>query len=412
YIDVRWPLGSFSIAPRQLVAIARAIDMQARVLILDEPTSSLDEAECGRLFHTMDSLKKSGVGMIFVTHFLDQVYRVSDRIVVLRNGRVVGDAAAAEMPRMKLVELMLGRAMEAMPAAASTHDQQWSGRPARDQTTSQEPGATPGPLVESQRLLDVKDLGRLPSHPPFALAVHRGEVVGLAGLLGSGRTESARLVFGADRATSGTLSVHGKKTRTGSPRASIRCGMGYCSEDRKAEGIFPGLSVRENLTMVVQRTLSKAGILNRKKQREIAARFIQKLGVAASDMEQPIETLSGGNQQKVLLARWLAAKTQLLILDEPTRGIDVGARAEIERLIRDFVAGEGAGAGPNGRDLRSTGAGGGVLLISSELDELARVCSRAYVLRHRRVVASLGEGGGGVTESSMMKAIAEHTADV
>ncbi|ATB32191.1 sugar ABC transporter ATP-binding protein [Melittangium boletus] len=354
-VDVTQPLGSLSAAVQQLVAIARAVHTQARVLIMDEPTSSLDSHETEVLLDTIVRLKERGLGIVFVTHFLDQVYRVSDRITVLRNGAHVGTYEASQLSRLELVSHMLGKVPDEVEPMLREHVE------------------VPRPVVVSAQGLARRGV------PSFDLTLHAGEVVGFAGLLGSGRTEAARLLFGADHARSGTLNGESPK----SPRHAIAMGMAFCPEDRKAEGIFPELSVRENIAVVVQR---KWGFfVSRARQEALAQEFVTKLGIKTPSVEQPIRLLSGGNQQKVILARWLAYEPRLLILDEPTRGIDVGAKGEIERLIHQLSA-----------------RGLAVLFISAALEEVLRLSHRIAVFRDRKKVGELSQ----TTLPEVMKVIA------
>ncbi|MHC4081321.1 MAG: sugar ABC transporter ATP-binding protein [Planctomycetota bacterium] len=367
-IDVARPLGSCSIALQQMVAIARAVDVAARILVLDEPTSSLDEREARQLFGVMRRLRGEGLGIIFVTHFIDQAYEVSDRITVLRNGRLVGSYDTPELPRLALIEKMIGRPLEEA-AAATTEDQ-------RAEVSS----------VETA-FVAARGLGRKRAIAPLDLEIHRGEVVGLAGLLGSGRTETARLLFGLDRADSGEIRVHGTPTRLSSPRRAIARGFGYLPEDRQGQGLVADLSLRENIILALQAKRGWARTLTRRAQTEIADRYIRALGIDTPDAERPIRLLSGGNQQKAILARWLATEPALLILDEPTRGIDVGTKAELEKLIAS---------------LRQRGMA--ILFISSELEEVIRDSQRVIVLRDRRMVTELS--GTDVTAGNVMRAIA------
>ena len=365
-IDVTAPLGSYSVAVQHIAAIARAVDMSARVLILDEPTASLDAHEVEVLFGVMRHLAGRGIGILFVTHFLDQVYAVCDRITVLRNGRLVGERETAGLPRLDLVGMMLGRELahvtaERAPVAAD------HGRPA---------------------YASFRGYGKAGYIAPFDLDLRAGEVVGLAGLLGSGRTETARLVFGVERADHGSASIEGQPVRLGSPREAIGFGFGYCPEERKTEGIVADLTVRENIVLALQARRGFMRPLSRREQDEIAGRFIKLLDIRPPDPERPIGLLSGGNQQKVLLARWLATSPRVLILDEPTRGIDVGAHAEIIRLIRQLCA-----------------EGMALLVISSELEEIVTYADRVIVLRDRAPVATLT--GAGITEAAILTAIAD-----
>lgn len=368
-IDPSRPVSSYSLAIQQMVSIARALDVNAKMLILDEPTSSLDEKEVAELFKLMRSLRDKGLGLVFVTHFLDQVYAVTDRITVLRNGELVGEYPTAELPKLDLVARMLGR-----DPVAAEHT------PARAAAAAAQSGA---------KLLSVRQLGRKGAIEPLDFDIATSEVVGLAGLLGSGRTETARLIAGADRRTSGVIEIDGRPAALSSPSAAINLGIAFLSEDRKKEGIIPTLSVRENLILAMQ---AKRGVLRQlpaRKQEELAAHYIKALRIKTPSAETPIQNLSGGNQQKVLLARWLCLQPKLIILDEPTRGIDVGAKAEIEKLVES---------------LRREGMA--VLFISSELEEVVRTSQRVVVLRDHRKVGELG--GPEISEHQIMKMIASH----
>ena len=370
-VDVDEPLGGYSAAIQQMVAIARAVDADARLLIFDEPTSSLDRHEVDVLFATIARLRQRGIGIVFVTHFLDEVYRVSDRITVLRNGRRVGTFDTDGLPRIELVARMLGRSS--------------------DEVAALETQRTVAPPEDRGRdvVLAAHRLGRRGAVEPFDLRVGRGEVLGLAGLLGSGRTEAARLLFGADRADSGHVEVRGRRLTHHSPHRSVAAGVALCPEDRQASGIIPDMSVRANIALVVQRTLSRCGIVSRRAQDRIAHEFVQKLGIDTPDVHRPVRNLSGGNQQKVILARWLACNPVALILDEPTRGIDVGAKTEVENLV-ERLAREGVA----------------VVFISSELEEVLRRSHRVLVLRDRKVVGELT--GDEITMPHVMNAIAAH----
>ncbi|MBD2745419.1 sugar ABC transporter ATP-binding protein [Microvirga sp. BT688] len=366
-IDVANPLSSYSVAIQQIVAIARAVDLSAKVLILDEPTASLDAQEVETLFEILRRLKSRGIGIVFVTHFLDQVYAVCDRITVLRNGRLVGSRPIAELPRIELVSMMLGREL----AAEALHRNQ-------------------RPAVVGEPLVAFRNYGKSRLIEPFDLALRPGEVVGLAGLLGSGRTETAKLVFGIERADSGQAFVDGKPVRLATPRDAARLRFGFTPEDRKTEGIVAELSVRENIVLALQAQRGWLHKIPRAKQDEIASRFIKLLDIRTPDAEKPIGLLSGGNQQKALLARWLATEPRFLILDEPTRGIDVGAHAEIIRLIE-----------------RLCEEGLALLVISSELEEIASYSDRVVVLRDRRHVRELS--GDEVSADTIMTTIASHS---
>ena len=370
-IDVGAPLGDYSVAVQHLVAIARAVDMSARVLILDEPTASLDAHEVDILFGIMRQLAARGIGILFVTHFLDQVYAISDRITVLRNGQLVGQRETAALPRLDLVHMMLGRELSEVTAD----------REHRPIDQSKPPYAL------------FRHFGKRRYLAPFDLALRDGQVVALAGLLGSGRTETARMVFGVERADTGTVQVAGEKVRVGSPRDAVGLGFGYCPEERKTEGIIAELSVRENIVLALQARRGWMKPLSRREQDEIARHFITLLDIRPADPERPIGLLSGGNQQKALLARWLATKPRLLILDEPTRGIDVGAHAEIIRLIRQLCA-----------------DGLALLVISSEIEEVVTYADEVIVLRDRAHVMTLR--GDAITVQAVLSTIAAESSHV
>ncbi|MCW1918927.1 sugar ABC transporter ATP-binding protein [Rhodobacter sp. KR11] len=361
-IDVRAELGSFSVAVQQIVAIARAVKLSGKVLVLDEPTASLDRAEVDRLFDVVRQLKARGLAVVFITHFLDQVFALADRVTVLRNGKLVSTQAISGLSRTDVVRMMLGK------------DVVFAHAP-------QVETAEAGPA-----LAVFKGLGRKGSVAPFDLTLHQGEVVGVAGLLGSGRTEMARLMFGVDLADTGSISMGGPLVLR-SPRQAVAAGMGFCPEDRKVDGIFGELSVRENIVIALQAKLGWFKALSRDEQDDIAGRFAEALDIRAADHDMAVKLLSGGNQQKVILARWLAIDPKLLILDEPTRGIDVGAHAEIVRTINR---------------LREDGLA--LLVISSELDEVVAYSSRVVVMRDRQMVAELR--GADIAPQVIVQAIA------
>lgn len=365
-IDVDVELGTLSVALQQMVAIARALDLKARLLILDEPTASLDEHEVAELFKVMRRLRSEGMAIVFVTHFLDQVYAVSDRITVLRNGTLVGEYLTKDLPRLALVSKMIGREVNDMAERAAD---------------------LPPPNDAAPPIVEARGLTRRGAIHPIDLTLRRGEVTGLAGLLGSGRTETARLLFGIDRADGGELRIRGEEVRLRSARDAVRLGLAFCSEDRKGEGILPNLSIRENLILALQAKQGVWKTVKRAEQESLCQHYIAALRIKTPDAETPIKNLSGGNQQKVLLARWLATRPELIILDEPTRGIDIGARAEIEALI--------------GR-LRADGLA--VLLISSEIEEIARNSTRVVVLRERRRTGAIE--GDAITPPALMRAMA------
>jgi galactofuranose transport system ATP-binding protein len=367
-IDVTRPLGSYSVAIQQMAAIARALVISsAKVLVLDEPTSSLTVHETDQLFQVMRKLRDEGMAIVFITHFLDQVYEVTDRVTVLRNGALVGTYPTAGLPRLELIKLMLGRSLTALDEIVQ-----------HKMESSQHIGA--------EALVEAEGLGLAGSMNPFDLVLHTGEVVGLAGLLGSGRTEVAKLLFGIDRPTEGSLAMDGRTVRDFSPAGSIERKVALCPEDRKAEGIVADLTVRENIILAVQASRGWFRRLSSAQQVAIAERYIKLLNIATPSTEQPMRNLSGGNQQKVILARWLATEPRLLILDEPTRGIDVGTKADIQKLVLSLAE-----------------DGMSCVFISSELDEVLRTSHRIVVLRDRVKGA---EFAGEVDEKTIMQAIA------
>jgi ribose transport system ATP-binding protein len=351
-IDVRRPLMEFSTAIQQMVAIARAVSFKSRLVVMDEPTSSLDEREVGVLFDVMRRLRSEGVAVIFITHRLDELYQVCDRVTVMRDGRTIMTRPMAEVDKLHLVSAMLGRDVETVRGHATGFS------------------AAAGKVGDEVLSADGLRIGRRVRDA--RVEVRAGQIVGLAGLLGSGRTETARAIFGADPPDAGSIRLMGRTVTPREPADAIAMDVGYCSEDRKADGIVPDMSVRENITLAILPRLVAAGVVDEGRQRAIVEKFMKRLAVKASSAEQKIRELSGGNQQKVLLARWLCLDPKLLILDEPTRGIDVGAKAEIQSLIRELAD-----------------QGLGVLMISSELEEIVEGADRVFVLSDGRTVADL-----------------------
>ncbi len=366
-IDVTKNLESYSTAIQQMVAIARACDISAKVLVLDEPTSSLTTAEVDKLFEVMKTLKARNMGIIFVTHFLDQVYEVCDKITVLRNGHYICSESVHELNKVQLVAKMVGKDYNEL---IETHQK------TTEKNNNQDVFVSINNAIDS--------MGKL---HPINMCVHEGEVLGFAGLLGSGRSEVARLIYGADKMENGTLMFRGKLLRLDGPITAIRNGMAFCPEDRKLEGIVPDLSIQDNIILALQTKRGMMKPINRREAAEIADKYIDMLQIKASSKDQAIKNLSGGNQQKAVVARWLATQPSLLILDEPTRGIDIGAKAEIQKLIL-LLAEEGMS----------------VIFISSEIDEMMRCCERMIIMKDKRKIGEIMNDD--LTESQLMEAIA------
>ena len=366
-VDVRAELGSYSVAVQQIVAIARAVELSGKVLILDEPTASLDRREVERLFDVVRTLRDQGLAIVFITHYLDQVFAIADHATILRNGRVVGSQDLTQTSHSDLVRLMLGKDIAFGGFSFAAEER---------------------PMGAAIAVFD--GVGRAGQLKPFSLEIHAGEVIGIAGLLGSGRTEMARIIFGVDAHDSGDVRVAGRAVALRSPLAAIRQGWGFCPEDRKADGIFGDLSVRENIVMALQGRLGAFRALTRDDQLDIAGRYAEALDIRAASPDMPVRLLSGGNQQKVVLARWLATDPTLLILDEPTRGIDIGSHAEIVRCINR---------------LREDGLA--LIVISSELDEVVAYSSRVVVMRDRAVVRELR--GAEISPDVIVREIAQQT---
>lgn len=358
-------LGSCSLAVQQMVAIARAVDMQCKVLILDEPTSSLDDKEVKQLFDLMRDLKKQDVGIIFVTHFLDQVYEVSDRITVLRNGELVGEYLTEELPQLQLVSKMIGKELEELSNLGDSEEEKIM---------------QPEVFYEAEGLSSTEAL-------PFDFSIRKGEVNGFTGLLGSGRSESVRAIFGADKVTGGTVKINGKPVKIQRPIDAMKHGIGYLAEDRKRDGIIAELSVRENIILALQVMNGMWRPISRSESESFADEYIKVLNIKTASRETPVGSLSGGNQQKVILARWLLTHPDYLILDEPTRGIDVGTKLEIQKLV-----------------LKLAEEGVSVTFISSEVEEMLRTCSRLIVMRDRHAVGELT--GKDLNQTQVMKTIA------
>ncbi|MEA4899810.1 MAG: sugar ABC transporter ATP-binding protein [Eubacteriales bacterium] len=369
-IDVTRPLSLYSTAVQQMVSIARAVDVKAKILILDEPTSSLDEREVEQLFRVVRGLKAQGLGIIFITHFLDQVFAISDRMTVLRNGRLVGEFRAEGISKLDLVTRMIGKDMDEifnLKRAAKK--------------------------ANARAILEAAHIGVPGKVEDISLTVNEGELVGFAGLLGSGRTETAEMLFGVNRPARGTVKVNGETVGLRIPLDAINRKMAFCPEDRKRDGVIGDLSVRENICLAVQAKRGFMKPMPLREQQALAERYIRLLSIATPDAEKKVGELSGGNQQKVILARWLATEPDVLILDEPTRGIDVGAKAEIQRLMLEMCE-----------------RGIAVIFISSELDEIIRCSNRIVVMRDG---AKAGEvDGEDCTQADILHIIAGEGGEI
>lgn len=366
-IDVTRTLGDYSVAIQQMVAIARAVNFNCKVLILDEPTSSLDDKEVEELFKVMNRLKEKGTGIIFVTHFLEQVYAVCDKITVLRNGEFQGEFTVEELPRLKLVQTMLGHEVAELDNLHSNS------------------------AINSQKdlpqIIKAVALTHQGTIKPFDLTIKKGEVIGLTGLLGSGRSELARSLYAADKPDSGELFFKDESLKAKAPIDSIKRGMAYLPEDRKAESIIADLSIRENMMIALQAKTGIFKLLPMSKQLELTNKYIKALNIKTPSTETPIKSLSGGNQQKVIIGRWLVTHPDFLILDEPTRGIDVGTKTEIQKLVIQLAQ-----------------EGMTVMFISSEIEEMLRTVNRLCVLRDGKKVGELNNDN--LTQEDVMAAIA------
>jgi len=360
-------LDDCSIAVQQMIAIARAVDMHCKVLILDEPTSSLDDDEVAKLFKLMRQLQEQNVGIIFVTHFLEQVYEVCNKITVLRNGELVGEYLVSELPRVQLVAKMMGKEFDDLAEIKSdtaAHD-----------------------IAKEEPFITAEKLGCSGKVKPFDVKLYKGEVIGMTGLLGSGRSELVRAIYGADKPDRGTLKINNKETKINVPLDAIKKGMAYLPEDRKRDGIIPDLSVRENIMIALQAKRGLFKPMSRKEMEEFSDKYIDLLQIKTAGRETPIKSLSGGNQQKVIIGRWLLTNPEYLILDEPTRGIDVGTKTEIQKLV-----------------LKLASEGMSVTFISSEIEEMLRVCSRMIVMRDGQKVGELS--GNELNQDTIMHTIA------
>lgn len=364
HVDVTRPLGSYGTAVQQMLAIGRAISINAKLVIMDEPTSSLDTHEVQVLFRIIRRLKEKNIAVIFISHKLDEIFEICEWITILRDGELAGSMDIHELDQLKLISYMIGKDAKKLERnkVGYTFD-------------------------NAEVVARMEDIGQGTRLNGIGITIKKGEVVGLAGLLGSGRTELAKVLFGATVPDSGKIIWMDKEQKFKHPMDAIKQGMGFCTEDRKVEGILPHLSVRENLTIALLPQISKYGVISRKKQIEITDQYIKRLGIKTPNQNQSIRTLSGGNQQKVLLARWMCMNPQLIIMDEPTRGIDVGAKAEIEEVIQEL-----------------SGNGISILMISSEIAELERNCDRVIVMREGRKMGELN--GDDINQDIIMERIA------
>ncbi len=373
-IDVEKKLSDYSLAIQQMVAIARAVDTSRGILILDEPTSSLDTNEVNQLFSVMRKLKADGMSIIFISHFLEQIYEICDRVTILRNGKLVGTYEVEGLSRIDLVSKMIGKDLDELEKLNDIKQNS-------------------NKVISKENLLETHGYGKRGTIEPFDLKLRKGEVLGLAGLLGSGRTEVGSLLFGIHKADHGTITIGNKTYSYIYPKKAIAESFGFCPEDRKAEGVAGELTIRENIILALQSSKGILKYIPMKKQQEIAQKYIDLLAIKTPGMEQRIDNLSGGNQQKVILARWLATDPQLLILDEPTRGIDVGAKSELQKLIIEL-----------------SNSGMTILFISSELKELVTCCDRIIVLRDQKIIGELSREE--ICEETIMKTIAEGVLNV
>lgn len=364
-IDVRKPLSDYSLGIQQMIAITRSLQLNSKILILDEPTSSLEENEVNQLFDIIEKLKNSGIGIIFVTHFLDQVYRISDSITVLRNGSLVGNHKTSELSKLDLIKEMLGKEYEDIQSNANKKQ-----------------------FDNEEEFIKIDGIGRKTYMHPVSFDIHKGEIVGFSGLLGSGRSETAKLIFGAVKKDSGNIFIKGVKKEFLNPIDAINNKIGFCSEDRKLEGIISDLSIRENIILALQAKNGIMKYMSGKKQEQLADIYIKALNIVTVDSNKPIKFLSGGNQQKVLLARWLCTTPELLILDEPTRGIDIGSKSEIQKMMLDLSK-----------------EGMSFIFISSEMEEVIRASDKVVIFKDNKKIKELI--GNDINEKSILNSIAQ-----
>lgn len=366
-VDVRKGLGEYGTAIQQMVAIARAISINAKLVVMDEPTSSLDEDEVSILFGVIRKLKERGISIIYISHRLNEVFEITDKITILRDGYVVGYTKTSEIDRIELVSKMIGKdASEIINNKKKKLNNK----------------------ISFEYICEAINIKSVPKVKDLSINIKKGEIVGLAGLLGSGRTEFAKILFGDNAPDDGIIKVNGRPIKFNKPSDAIRLNFAFCTEDRKNEGIFPDLSLKENIMMANLSKIKKIGVINKSEENFSVNKYINDLRIKVQSIDQPISNLSGGNQQKALLARWLITKPELIILDEPTRGIDVGAKSEIEKLIQSMAQ-----------------SGISILMISSELEELVRGCDRIIVIREGYNVGEISHED--ISEEMIMKIIAD-----
>ncbi len=347
-INVDVPVGALSVAQQQMIEIAKALSMNAELLIMDEPTSSLTTAEIESLFKVMRDLKEKGVTIIFISHHLDELFEISDRVTVLKDGEYIATKNIDELTEAQLINMMVGRELsEIYPPKAEKI----------------------GDVV-----LEVRNLSSGSLLHNISFCVRQGEIVGISGLMGAGRTELAEAVFGVRKRSSGEIIIHGEKVRHVSPKQSLKAKMGFLTEDRKEEGLFLDMTVSENIVMSMLPKISKAAVISKKREKEITSEFIQQLRIKTPTSDTKVVNLSGGNQQKVVLAKWLACQSNIIILDEPTRGIDVGAKMEIYNEMR-----------------RLANEGKAILMISSEMPEIIGMSDRVLVMREGVLTGEIGK---------------------
>ena len=365
-VDAKKQLNELSTAQQQMVSIVRAVSRDCKLIILDEPTSSLDTKEVKTLFSLVRQLKEKGVAFIFITHRMEEIYQICDRITVLKDGHFIGTYQAEDLNQYQLVTLMVGR-----------------------EITQQRKQTYFSPEKDQNYVVEVRNLAKKPKVKDVSFGISRGEIVGLAGLLGSGRTEVAEMLFGSEMPDAGEILYEGILQKNISPTKAVRAGLAFCTENRRLDGIVPNMSVKNNIVLACMKQISRLGFVISRKRLALVNRYIEELRIKSPTPEQRIRNLSGGNQQKAQLARWMATNPKLIILDEPTRGIDVGAKQEVERLVQQIAS-----------------QGIGVLLISSEIPELVRNCDRVIVLREGEQVGELA--GAQISEEAIMQIIAQN----